>query len=332
MGTGIGFRKVILFNEHFVVYGIPAIASSIDSKIKATVERANEALLEGFRGSGFLVGDGWALEDVRLNALNRSTDDFLEPGPVLRIFDAANFDPTEKNIKITIEGELETTGGIGSSAAFCVSITRALNQEFDLGLKAQDINEIAYEAEKAYAGTPSGIDNTVSTFGGMIYFAKNLQGGDNTVERLSVREPMPMVMGNTGIRGRTKTAVAGVRRRKERNEERYSRIFLRAEELIESAVKSLRDHDLDAVGDLMYANHGLLQEIGVSHPKLDHLVEIARREGAKGAKMTGGGLGGHMIALTPEPEVRDRVVGAMRKSGYEAIPTLIGVSSSNDDD
>ena len=112
------------------------------------------------------------------------------------------------NIKITLGGDLKAVGGVGASAAVCVSIARALNEEFDLGFDDNRINEIAYEGEKAYAGTPSGIDNTASTFGGLLWFAKNLEGGPNTMEKISLSQPVEIVMGNTGLTANTKAAVA----------------------------------------------------------------------------------------------------------------------------
>jgi mevalonate kinase len=331
-GRGIGFRKVIFFNEHFVVYGIPAIASSIDSRIEAVVERVDDARDVSGPSSGLLRGDGWVLEDARLAGTGRRVEEFHEAEPLLLVFEALGLDPAEENLKITVTGDLETAGGIGSSAAFCVSVARALSDEFGLGLGDDAINRVAYEGEKAYAGTPSGIDNTVSTYGGMIYFVKNMSGGENRIERLDIESPIRIVMGNTGIPGKTRVSVSGVRRRREERPEEYSRIFEESRELIREAAAALKGHDLEEIGRLMDRNHELLQRIDVSHPMLDELVEIAMDNGALGAKMTGGGLGGHMIALTPLEESQERVATAMREAGFEATPTMIGVSSTKAED
>ena len=327
MGQGSGFGKVILFNEHFVVYGIPSIASAIDSKTETTVERLSDpSQLTPSGNEGSMVGNGWVLEDDRPANPGYKTEKFKhQKESIDLVFQAAGFDPSENNIRIHMGGDLKSVGGVGASAAVCVSLARALNEEFDLNYDDTRINEIAYEGEKAYAGTPSGIDNTASTFGGLLRFQKNLQGGPNNIDHLKVKEPIRIVMGNTGLTANTKAAVEGVRERKEQNPDKYSEIFREAEELITWAQKSLDDFDLESVGWLMNRNHDLLQQIEVSHPKLDQLVEIARAHGAIGAKMTGGGLGGYMVALTPDEDTQNKVAAAMIEAGYDAHKTMIGV-------
>jgi mevalonate kinase len=327
MAKGSGFGKVILFNEHFVVYGIPSIASAIDSKTETMVKRVStpEHLIpSGTEGS--MAGSGWVLEDARPANPGYKTEKFdHQKQSIEYVFTAAGFDPKEHNIRIHMGGDLKSVGGVGASAAVCVSLARALNEEFSLGFDDTRINEIAYEGEKAYAGTPSGIDNTCSTFGGLLRFKKNLEGGENTIEHLNVKSPIRIVMGNTGITANTKAAVTGVRERRDADPDRYAEIFREAEELGAFAQKALDDFDLDQVGWLMNRNHDLLQQIEVSHPKLDELVDIARNSGAIGAKMTGGGLGGYMVALTPDEETQTRVAEAMRAAGYDAHPTMIGI-------
>jgi len=327
LGVGSGFGKVILFNEHFVVYGIPAIASAISSRTEAIVERVKdprELVPSGREGS--IGGDGWVLEDNRpanpgykVEKLEQQKDS------IERVLRAACFDAKKNNIRITLAGNLKAVGGVGASAAVCVSIARALNDEFNLGYDDAKINEIAYEGEKAYAGTPSGIDNTASTYGGLLYFEKNMEGGRNRIELLTVDRPIDIVMGNTGITANTKAAVEGVRQRREKHRGRYDKVFEEARSLASEAKAALHRYDLEEVGKLMNENHQLLQEIEVSHPKLDELVAIARREGALGAKMTGGGLGGYMVALTPGKELQERVARAMEARGFEALRTTIGV-------
>lgn len=327
MGKGSGYGKVILFNEHFVVYGIPSIASAIDSKTETSVERVSDpSALTPSGNEGSMKGDGWVLEDDRPANPGYKTEKFKHQKESIElVFKAANFDPSDNKIRIHMAGDLKSVGGVGASAAVCVSLARALNSEFNLGFDDETINNIAYEGEKAYAGTPSGIDNTASTFGGLLWFVKDLQGGPNTIDHLKVREPMRIVMGNTGITANTKAAVTGVRERKSTNPEKYQEIFDQATELSSKARQALDANDLDEVGRLMNFNHELLQAIEVSHPKLDELVEIARREGAIGAKMTGGGLGGYMVALTPDADTQDRVADAMKAAGYDAHKTMIGI-------
>jgi len=309
MGRGIGFGKVILFGEHFVVYGIPSIVSAIDKKTIAIVKR--------------IEGSGWSLQDDR---------EVITPGykegklkqqrdPIERILRAAGINPAKTGIKITLRGDLVAGSGLGASAASCVAIARALNEEFGLGLSDEQINEIAYEGEKGYHGTPSGVDNTAATYGGLIWFVR---GEPNVIERIELREPVEIVVGNTGVVASTKAAVAGVRERKEKNPEKYGRIFREAEKIVHEARRALESYDMRSVGELMNRNHELLRAIEVSCKELDFLVELARDEGALGAKMTGGGLGGSMIALTPGRDLQERVARAMEREGFEALRTRIG--------
>ena len=192
-------------------------------------------------------------------------------------------------------------------------------------MQPEKINEIAYEAEKAYAGTPSGIDNTAATYGGLIWFKRNLSGGPNTIEKLSIREPVKIIICNTGIVADTKEMVVGVAARKKRNPEKYNPLFKQAEDLALTARKALEEFDLRKVGKLMNANHRLLQEIEVSCEELDYLVNLAREHGAFGAKLTGGGGGGCMVALTPKKELQEAVATAMEKEGFEVLRTKIGI-------
>lgn len=308
MGKGSGFGKVILFGEHFVVYGVPSIVSAIDRVTTATVESSK--------------GEGWSIDDNR-KATPGYKEEKLEQqkDSTDRILKAAGIELTRNHIKITLRGDLVAASGIGASAASCAAIARALSDEFSLGLSDERINELAYEGEKGYHGTPSGIDNTAATYGGLIWF---IRGEPNVIERMKLREPVEIVMGNTGLVADTKAAIAGVRKRKEKNPERYDKLFKEAEDLAQGARKALESYDLKAVGEYMDENHRLLQEIEVSCKELDLLVDLAREQGALGAKMTGGGLGGNMVALTPGEKLQEKVAHAMKKEGFDVLRTRIG--------
>jgi mevalonate kinase len=311
MGRGSGFGKTILFGEHFVVHGVPGIASAVDSAADAEVKKAQKGINVTDERTG---AKGYA-EKKKLQQLES----------IERMLTAMNMDPKKVAIDIWLGGNLPGFSGLGASAASSVAIARAIAEEFDLDLSDEKINDVAYEAEKAYAGNPSGIDNTAATFGGLIWFKKNLGGGSNTIEQLSIREPVEVIIGNTGIVANTKAMVAGVAERKEQNPEKYDALFRQAEELAHKGRKALEAFDLKQVGELMNENHRLLQEIEVSCKELDYLVELARKEGAFGAKMTGGGGGGCMLALTPGKELREKVACAMENEGFEVLRTKIGV-------
>jgi mevalonate kinase len=311
MGRGSGFGKTILFGEHFVVHGVPGIASAVDSAAEAEVKKAQKGINVTDERSG---AKGYA-EKKKLQQLES----------IERMLAAMHMDPKKVAIDIWLGGNLPGFSGLGASAASSVAIARAIAEEFNLDLSDERINDIAYEAEKAYAGNPSGIDNTAATFGGLIWFKKNLGGGSNTIEQLGIREPVEIVIGNTGIVANTKAMVAGVAERKKQNPEKYGAIFGQAEKLAYEGRKALEEFDLQKVGELMNENHRLLQEIEVSCKELDYLVDLAREQGAFGAKMTGGGGGGCMVALTPGKDLQEAVAAAMEDEGFKVLRTKIGI-------
>jgi mevalonate kinase len=311
MGRGSGFGKTILFGEHFVVHGVPGIASAVDSTADAEVKKAAKGINVADERTG---AKGYA-EKKKLQQLES----------IQRMLTAMNLDPQKTAMDVWLGGNLPGFSGLGASAASSVAIARAIAEEFNLNLSDEKINDVAYEAEKAYAGNPSGIDNTAATFGGLIWFKKNLGSGSNTIKQLSIREPVEIVIGNTGIVANTKAMVAGVAERKEQNPEEYDAIFKQAEDLAHKGRKALEKFDLKQVGELMNENHRLLQEIEVSCKELDYLVDLARKQGAFGAKMTGGGGGGCMLALTPGKTLQEKVASAIENEGFEVLRTKIGV-------
>jgi mevalonate kinase len=236
--------------------------------------------------------------------------------------------PKSVSFSIWLGGNLPGFSGLGASAASSVAIARAIAEEYEKKFSDERINEIAYEAEKAYAGTPSGIDNTAATFGGLLWFKKNMSGGANTIEKLHMRKPVEIIIGSTGVVANTKAMVEGVANRKNKHPEKYDALFEQAEALAIIGREALLKFDLMKVGELMNESHRLLQEIEVSHEKLDHLVNIAKKNGAYGAKLTGGGGGGCMTALTPGKELQEKVAKAIEKEGYEVLRTRIGVEKT----
>jgi len=312
MGRGSGFGKVILFGEHFVVHGLPGIVSAIDLTVDVEVKR---------------VGEGIHVRDERKGARGYAERKRTQQKESIeRMLKIMGIDLEEASLEIWLGGNLPGFSGIGASAASSVAIARAIAEEFEMNLSDERINEIAYEAEKAYAGTPSGIDNTAATYGGLIWFRKNLSGGPNTFERLNMREPVEIIIGNTGVVADTKEMVAGVAERKKKNPKKYDPLFNQAESLVFEARKTLEEEfDLRKVGRLMNENHSLLQEVEVSCKELDYLVNLAREQGAFGAKLTGGGGGGCMVALTPGKELQEAVATAMEKEGFKVLRTKIGV-------
>ena len=310
MGKGSGYGKVILFGAHFVVHGVPGIVSAIDSSTDAEVKKAAKGL---------------NVKDERKTAKGYGEEKRLQQiESIERMLKAMDLDP-QTPLDIWIGGTLPGFSGLGASAASSVAIARAINEELNLNLTNERINAIAYEGEKAYAGNPSGIDNTAATYGGLMWFKKNPVGGSDLVEKIHIRKPVEIVIGSTGKVANTKAMVEGVAERKKKDPQKYDPLFKQAESLAIAGRKALEAGDLKKVGALMNENHRILQEIGVSSKELDLLVDMARKQGAFGAKLTGGGGGGCMVALTPGKEVQGKVASAFKTAGYEFLATKIGV-------
>jgi len=312
LGKGSGYGKVILFGEHFVVHGVPGIVSAIDSSTDAEVKKAAKGL---------------NVKDERKTAKGYSEEKRLQQiESIERMLKAMDLDP-QTPLDIWIGGTLPGFSGLGASAASSVAIARAINEELNLNLSNERINAIAYEGEKAYAGNPSGIDNTAATYGGLMWFKKNPAGGSDLVEKIYIRKPAEIVIGSTGKVANTKAMVEGVADRKKKDPQKYDPLFKQAESLAIAGRKALEAGDLKKVGALMNENHRILQEIGVSSKELDLLVDMAIKQGAFGAKLTGGGGGGCMVALTPGKEAQGKVASAFKTAGYEFLATKIGVAT-----
>ncbi len=306
MGTGTGKGKTILFGEHFVVYGYPAIAAGIAAETIATVTRKDTP--------------GWTLDDNRPEMPGykekKKDEQRVSIDNVIRY---CGLDFSEKGIHIEFGGDLVCASGIGASAASCVALARALNDEFNLGLDDEKINMAAYEGERGYHGTPSGIDNTASTFGGLVWYVRDLDGGPPTFEKLKLPRAVNLVIAATGLTASTTEVVGDVRKKKESDPDWFERVASEYDALVRDARDALLKVELDRVGGLMDRNHELLQELTVSCDELDSLVQVARDNGAIGAKMTGTGRGGNMIALAEDSASAKRIADALKKSGAAAV-------------
>jgi len=307
-------KFTILFGckrNHFVVYGLPAIASALGSYTTAEVK--------------VVEGKGWTVDDQRPATPGYKKKKYNEAMQSIKnVIEHLKIDIESQKLEIIFAGELYAASGVGASAAQCTSLARALNDSFNLKLDDENINEAAYEGERAYHGTPSGIDNTASTYGGLIWFVKNLSGGKNTMDLLQSPKKMPLVIANSRITASTTEVVADVRRLKEKDPEKFEKIFNEYKVLSEKAKKALVEGDINILGNLMNQNHKLLQEITVSGEINDILVDIALKNGALGAKMTGTGRGGLVIALAENEEVQEKIAKAIEKEGYDAWRTMIG--------
>jgi mevalonate kinase len=309
MGKGTGFGKTILIGDQFVLDEVPAIVSSISFETVTTVERID--------------GDGWILEDNRIEVPGyKEKKKEQQARSIDRILEVMSIDVKKTPIKITCGGTLLAGSGVGASAASCVSLARALDSEFNLGYSIEEINRVAWQGEFPYHGVASGVDNTASTYGGLLHFqVKNKQ---QHFEKIHTPKPFEIVLANSGITANTALLDVFIDQQKEDNPELFaSRLKTITAQSYEMR-KALEAGDLEAVGKIMTENHKLLIDMVMSHETLDYMCKKALENGALGAKVTGGGRGGYMVSLTPGKELQDKVASEFEKEGYKVIRATIG--------
>jgi hydroxymethylglutaryl-CoA reductase len=309
-GASFGYGKIILLGEHSVVYGRHAIATPIGLTIQAEAthqEHGTELVVARWDKDAAYdpIGAGLAEQVTALIAERLGL--------------------AGKGMRVDVFPHVPRASGLGASAALAVAIIRAIADRFGLDISDTAVSSLAFECERIVHGTPSGIDNTVATFGRSILFRNPNMASDAAAPEIAdivTPGPIQIVIGLTGVRSLTSHTVGVVRAAWEKNPARYEAIFSQIDELVLAGVGALRRGNVAELGDLMNMNHGLLGALQVSSPELETLVGVARRAGALGAKLTGGGGGGAMIAV-PEPGAADSVGSAMRQAGFVTYLTEI---------
>lgn len=303
---GVGYGKVVIMGEHAVVYGRHAIAAPLPMTIKAQVEDCDEGI--------HLLIPRWGIE-FQLASNPNERRSFERPAGVM--LDELGL--SGRAMRIEVFPEVPRSMGLGGSAAMAVAIVRALDKHYRLGLADEEVNRLAFEAEKIAHGNPSGIDNTLACYAKPLVFRA---GNPPLVETLNIKTPIPMVVGMTGYEGLTAKTVGRVNAAWQQDRKLYERIFDQIDTLVLRGVQAIQDEDLVTLGQLMNICHGMLNALQVSTPELEQLVDIARANGALGAKLTGGGGGGSIIALCDGDT--DAVVNAIRAAGFEAVAVALG--------
>lgn len=304
--TGVGYGKVILLGEHAVVYGRHAIALPLPLATSAVVTDAGHGVE--------LLIPRWGVEYQ-----------LAKPPAERRSFERAagaildRLGLTDRNLRIEVFPDVPRGMGLGGSAAIAVAIIRALDRHFGLHLSDAQVNDLAYLSEEIAHGQPSGIDNTLATYGRPLVYRR---GTPPLVEPLYLRRPLRLVVGMTRSEGLTAKTVGNVRAARERNPRLYEKIFDDIDALVLQGVAAIRDDDIAALGELMNICQGLLNALQVSTPELERLIGIARGAGALGAKLTGGGGGGAMIALCADDTTA--VHSAIERAGFRALAFTLG--------
>jgi mevalonate kinase len=290
--------KIILFGEHAVVYGRPALAVPV-MQVHADVDISDSSR------AGIWID----APDVNLHAeLNTLPSDHPIASVLHNFFFLSRASPFP-NLEVKIDSSIPVASGLGSGAAVTVALTRALASHLRYAMTDEEVNAFAYEIEKLHHGTPSGIDNTVVTYARPVYFVKG-----QPMEIFKVGGPFTIVIADTGISAPTKESVGDVRKLWEADQKHWENVFDEIGEISFIARRVIEEGWVKMLGVLMDENHTLLQHMTVSSPELDRLVEAARRAGALGAKLSGGGRGGNLIALV-EPETAEAVLASLKEAG-----------------
>jgi mevalonate kinase len=300
--------KIILFGEHAVVYGRPALAVPV-SQVQANVE-----IKESSRAGTWIHAPGIDLH-AGLESLPQAHPLRVTVTNTLAALGVASV----KDIEIHIQSSIPVASGLGSGAAVSVALIRALAEYCSHPINNELTNQLAYETEKLLHGTPSGIDNTVITYARPVYYIK-----DQPIQTFHVAQPFTIVIGNTGLPAPTKESVGDVRSLWQADPQHWEQVFDKVGEIARSARRAIEIGDIPALGPLMNANHALLQQMTVSCNELDGLVQSALAAGAAGAKLSGGGRGGNMIALAGKNNAPAIAEALTRAGARHVIVTEVG--------
>lgn len=306
MTTASAPGKIILFGEHAVVYGRPAIAAPV-AQVQATAKVRADA------GAPRAEVTIEARDLDRQVRLSEAADDEPLADIVRRTLAHLGQPSLEVGLVVEVRSSIPIASGLGSGAAISTAVARALAAHFARPLDEAEVASLVYETEKLYHGAPSGIDNTVVAFGRPVYFVKG-----KPPETFRVAEAFRIAIADTGVASPTRIAVGGVRERWQADGGRYEFLFDRIGEVSVRARAAIESGETASLGGLMNENQEWLREIGVSSPELERLIAAACAAGAPGAKLSGAGMGGNMIALVDD-QCEAAVVSALHEAGAEGV-------------
>lgn len=292
--------KIILFGEHAVVYGQPAIAVPFTA-LQATADSEPAS-----PGSGLIIVANDLQQQLHVKGLDERLDNALSEAARLTL---RRLGVPPPDLKVTVSSTIPLASGLGSGAAVTTALIRELSAALGSPLEGDELNNLVYKVEEMHHGTPSGIDNTVIVKGAPVYFIKG-----QPPKTFEIGAPLTFVIADSGIQASTKESVGAVRDLYNDDPEAYQGFFEEIGAIVEEARQHIERGNLKDIGQLMNRNHHLLNILTVSSPLLNTLVSTARDTGALGAKLSGGGRGGNVIALV-EPENAHWVSDAFQEAG-----------------
>ena len=314
--------KVILFGEHFVVYGSPAILAAINKRIsvdaRIIIPNENKIIVRSNIG---VAGEHNNNNNGKFNALEGGSKAkaLLDPlyGAIRQVLLLRN----KKNIgiEIGISSSVPAGIGLGSSAASCVATVAAVDSLFEKNPSRQTVCKLAIKSERLIHKRSSGADCYVSTFGGLMQY----YGKSKSFKKIETKESLSLVVASTGIKHSTSELVAGVKRFKDTNRTLFESLSKQASDICLQACNAIESGKYDKIGELMNQNQIILQQIGISHHKVHDIIDICRKAGAIGAKMTGAGGGGAVIALAASKQESTKIASHIKAAGYQSFEVEI---------
>ena len=302
--------KVILFGEHFVVYGVKAILCSIDKRVTVTAEKTNERKISINSKIGKL--------DLEPNKSIFEINSPLKP-----FYYLANKAIKNENsgIHIEIDSEIPLGAGLGSSSACCVAGAAAIFKLFGK-ISKEKILEYAIEAERTIFENTSGADCTVCTYGGIMEYDKN-----NGFKKIEDEPNFQLVIANSNIEHSTQSMVSNVKEFENKNKEKFSELSELESKLVEDVLKLVKENKIDEIGEKINQNQKYLETIGISNNELAKMIKTGQ-ESSFGAKITGSGGGGCIFALTNESNLQ-KVLKKFKDSNYECFSAKIDFKGLN---
>ena len=302
--------KVILFGEHFVVYGVKAILCSINKRVTVTAEKTSERKISINSKIGKLELE----PDKPISEIN---------SPLKPFYYLANkaVENKDTGIHIQIDSEIPLGAGLGSSSACCVAGAAAIFKLFG-DISKEEILKLAIEAERTIFENTSGADCTVCTYGGIMEYDKNK--GFKKIEH----EPnFQLVIINSNIEHSTQSMVSKVKEFENKNKEEFSKLSNLESKLVEDVLKLVKENKIQEIGQKMNQNQEYLENIGISNKELTKMIKIGQ-ESSFGAKITGSGGGGCIFALTNESNLQN-ILKKFKDNNYECFSAKIDFKGLN---
>ena len=302
--------KVILFGEHFVVYGVKAILCSIDKRVTVTAEKIKE--------NKILIQSNIGNLELEPNKSISEINSPLKP-----FYYLANKIIQNKNtgIKVTVESEIPSGIGLGSSSACCVAGAAAISKLFS-DISKDEILKLAIEAEKTIFQNTSGADCTVCTFGGIMEYDK-----ENGFSKIESEPNFHLVIANSNIEHSTELVVKDVKSFKEKNEDDFSKLCKDETKLIEDVLKLLKENNIKELGEKINQNQKYLETIGISNETIRNMIRVGSAS-SYGAKITGAGGGGCVFALSDDTNL-DETINQFREKNYDCFSVKIDLQGLN---